>query len=76
MFYKFIDETTIERAPKPLKIDGKDVYTNSEAIHNENGYFKIEHTECPQDENSYEVRYALYDNLIVQEWVVSEVQND
>ena len=69
MFYKFIDENTISKAPKPLKIGGKDVFTNSEQIHNEQGYYGLIYTEYPQDEKHYESKYVLEDNIIKQVWV-------
>lgn len=68
MFYQIINETTIKKAPKPLKIDGKDVFTNSEAIHNEQGYYRLLTSEYPQDDKIYEAQYILQDNVIVQSW--------
>ena len=70
MFYKFIDENTIEIAPKPLKIDGKDVFTNSEEIYNEQGYFKLIQADYPQDDKFYMPVYELKNNAIVQDWVL------
>lgn len=69
MFYKLINETTIKKAPNPLKINGKDIFTNSEEIHNKFGYYKLQHTEMPQDGKIYEPRYTLEGNAIVQSWV-------
>ncbi len=74
MFYKLIDENTIRKAPKPLKIGGKDVFTNSEKIHNEQGYYKVVKTEYPQDEKYYESKYLLEDNTIRQVWVEVEIE--
>ena len=69
MFYKFIDQNTIRKAPKPLNIGGKDVFTNSEEIHNEQGYFKLVNTEYPQDEKTYQPIYIVKDNTIVRGWI-------
>ena len=69
MFYKFINENTIETAPKPLKIDGKDVFTNSEEIYNGQGYYRLVRTEYPQDKKVYMPVYELKDNVIIQDWV-------
>lgn len=69
MFYKFVDETTIKRAPNPLKVNGKDIFTNSEKTHNENGYYRLVEAEYPQDEKCYEPRYTKQGNEIVQSWV-------
>lgn len=73
MFYKFIDESTIKRAPKPLSINGKDVFTNSEEIHNENGYFRLVVIDYPQDEKTYKPIYTMKDNTIVQGWLETDV---
>ena len=69
MFYKLINEQTIKKAPKPLKIGGKDVFTNNEQIHNENGYYRLIQADYPQDDKIYEARYELQENVIVQSWV-------
>lgn len=73
MFYKFIDQNTIRKAPKPLNICGKDVFTNSEEIHNSQGYYRLINTEYPQDEKAYQPIYSLENNAIVQGWVGVEI---
>ena len=74
MFYKIINETTIQKAPKPLKIGGKDVFTNSEKIHNEQGYYRLLTSEYPQDDNYfYFPKYKQIGTLIVQEWVAGDI---
>ncbi len=73
MFYKLIDQNTIRKAPKPLNIGGKDVFTNSEEIHNEQGYYRLVNTEYPQDEKAYQPIYSLENNVIVQGWDVVEI---
>ena len=40
MFYKIL-EKGIEKAPNFLLINGKQVFTNSEKLHNENGYYRL-----------------------------------
>ena len=69
MFYKFIDQNAIRKAPKPLYINGKDVFTNSEEIHNSQGYYRLVNTEYPQDEKAYQPIYTVKDNTIVQGWI-------
>lgn len=76
MFYQIINENEIKKAPKPLKIDGKDVFTNSEAIHNEQGYYRLITTNYPDDEKYYTARYRLVGNSIIQFWDEAEVTND
>ena len=74
MFYKLIDENTIEKAPNPLLVNGKHIFTNSEEVFNKNGYYKVVKTEYPQDEKYYESKYVLEDNIIKQVWVEVEIE--
>ncbi len=74
MFYKLINETTIKKAPKPLKIDDRAVFTNSEQIHNEQGYYRLLTSDYPQDDKYYKAKYKQIGTLIIQEWVEGEVQ--
>lgn len=74
MFYKLIDEHTIEKAPNPLSVNGKHIFTNSEKVFNENGYYKVVKTEYPQDDKYYESKYVLEDNTIRQVWVEVEIE--
>ena len=76
MFYEFINEKTIKKAPKPLKVDGKDIFTNDEKTYNKYGYFKLIQTDYPSDEKYYNARYALKQNVIVQSWVEVEIVSD
>jgi hypothetical protein len=76
MFYKLINENEIKKAPKPLKIDGKDVFTNSEKIHNEQGYFRLLTSDYPQDDKYYIPKYKQIGTLIIQEWVEGEVNEE
>ena len=76
MFYKFIDQNTIRKAPKPLNIGGKDVFTNSEEIHNSQGYYRLVNTEYPQDEKIYQPIYSLDNNVITQGWIEVEVTDN
>lgn len=72
MFYRLIDENTIQIAPKPLHINGNDVFTNSEKTHNEQGYYRLVPMDYPQDRVNYKRAYALEDNVIVERWVETE----
>ena len=76
MFYKFIDQNTIRKAPRPLNIGGKDVFTNSEEIHNEQGCYRLVNAEYPQDEKTYQPTYSLENNTIVQGWVEVEITEE
>ena len=75
MFYKLIDTYTVEKAPRPLKIEGKDIFTTSEEIHNEQGFYRIVTAEYPDDEKAYMPIYSIGENAILLTWeeVSSEV---
>lgn len=72
MLYKFINETTITLCPHPLRIDGSDVFTTDEAVYNSQGFYKLKSADYPDDDKSYEPRYTLEGNVIVQSWVEAE----
>ena len=74
MFYKLIDENTIEKAPNPLLINEEHVFTNSEKLLNDNGYYKVIYTEYPNDDKRYESKYVLEDNIIRQVWVEVQIE--
>ena len=67
MFYKIIDKR-LEKAPNFLLINGKQVFTNSEKLHNENGYYKLKELPYPIDGNNYQPIYELQDKIIVKSW--------
>ena len=73
MFFKLIDKYTVEKAPKPLKIDGKDVFTNCEKTHNVQGYYRVQETEYPADGKVYRPVYSMCENAILQEWEEMQV---
>lgn len=72
MFYKLINENTIEKSPKPLRIGNKTIFTNSEKIYNEQGYYKVVSAEYPQDDKIYKPTYTLENNVIIKGWVEIE----
>ena len=76
MFYKLINETTIEKAPNPLLVDGKHIFTNSEEVFNKNGYYKLTKTDYPEDSKYYENKYTLMDNIITQVWVEIKIPEE
>ena len=67
-FYELITRTQIRLAPYPLRIDGKDIFTTDETIYNENGYYRLEREEYPQDEKVYSPYYEMQGNIIKQKW--------
>ena len=69
MFFEFIDKYTYpKQAPKLLRVGNKDVFTNDEKIYNEQGYYKMQSSDYPQDEKSYIPTYELDDNIIIKGW--------
>ena len=76
MFFKFIDKYTLEKAPRPLKIEDKDVFTTSEEIHNEQGYFRVENAEYPNDDKAYRPIYTMGDGVILQIWEETQSEAD
>ena len=73
-FYESISRTEIKPAPRPLRINGEDIFTTSEEIYNDNGYYRLEIEEYPQDEKTYSPYYEMGVGVILQKW--EEVQTD
>lgn len=68
-FYELINETTIKPSPRPLRIGDKDIFTTDEKIYNDNGYYRLEREDYPEDEEySYSMYYELIGNVIYQKW--------
>ena len=76
MFFKIIDRYTLEKAPRPLKIEDKDVFTTSEEIHNEQGYFRVENAEYPNDDKAYRPIYTMGEGVILQIWEETQSEAD
>ena len=79
MFYKIIDENTLEKFVNPLKVDGKHIFTNSEEVLNSNGYYKVIMTPYPEEEeeNTYFVsKYAVMDNMIYRIWEKQTIETE
>ena len=73
-FYEFISREQIKNAPHPLHIGDEDIFTTDESIYNENGYYRLEREEYPQDETHYYTPYyELEDNVIWQKWEQGEL---
>lgn len=77
MFFKLKDNNTVEKAPRPLKIDGKDVFTTSEETHNKQGFYRVVNAEYPNDKKAYRPIYTMGEGVILQSWeeVISEVDD-
>lgn len=73
LFYKFIDNKHIEKAPIPLLVSGKNIFSNSEEVYNKNGYFRLVKEPYPEDGGVYDPFYELNDNVIYLTWKVGTV---
>ena len=72
MFFKLIDKYTVKKAPRPLSFGGKDIFTTSEEIHNQQGFFKMINTDYPKDDKAYIPIYIMGENAILQTWEEAE----
>ena len=68
MFFKIIDKYTVKKAPRPLKIEDKDVFTTSEETHNEQGFYRVVNAEYPEGEKAYRPIYTMGEGVILQTW--------
>lgn len=77
MYYKLKNRNFIKKAPYPLHIGDRDVFTTDETIYNEQGYYALTRTEYPQDEKSYQPYYEFEENKIIQKWEeIEEIENE
>lgn len=76
MFFKIIDKYTLEKAPRPLKIEDKDVFTTSEEIHNTQGFYRVVETEYPNDDKAYRPIYTMGEGVILQIWEETQSEAD
>lgn len=73
MFVKFIDENTIEKAPRVLRDDCY-TYSNPKAeTLFRFGYKPLIEAECPENGN-YEMKYAETENKVIVMW--SEIADE
>lgn len=74
MFVKFIDENTVENAPKVLR-DDQNTYANPlPEILESFGYKALVETECPDEEGyTYTFKYENHKNNITKVWIAHEI---
>ena len=63
-------------APRPLKTEQGDIFTNDPAIYLENGYKEVVMTSYPQDGMYYVSTWSENDTQIVQVWVETDPPED
>lgn len=74
MYVKFIDENTIEKAPRVLK-DEHNTYSNPlpETLA-KFGYKPLLEAECPNEQGyTYTVEYTEEDDCITKTWIAHEI---
>lgn len=77
MFYRIIDEQTLEKFKNPLRVDNRHIFTNNEEILNANGYYKVIRNPQPEEakENTYYIsKYVVIDNMIHKVWEEKEFE--
>lgn len=63
-------------APRPLKTERGDVFTNDPAVYLENGYKEIVMTSYPQDGKYYVSTWVETNTQIVQTWTETDPPED
>ena len=63
-------------APRPLRTEHGDVFTNDPAVYLENGYKEVVTTQYPQDGKHYVSTWSENDTQIVQVWTETDPPED
>lgn len=76
MYYRLIDEHTIEKFKNPLRVENKHIFTNNETILNEHGVYKYIEDEIPEltESQYYETYYYVTDKMIHKGYLVKEFE--
>ena len=75
MYAKLINGE-LRGAPRPLRTERGDVFTNEPAIYFENGYKEVVTTQYPQDGKYYVSSWSENDTQIVQVWTETDPPED
>ena len=75
MFGKLVNGE-LRGAPRPLKTEQGDVFTNDPAVYLENGYKEIVTTQYPNDGKYYMTNWSETDTQIIQVWVEADPSED
>lgn len=71
MYAKLINGE-LRGAPRPLRTEHGDVFTNDPAVYLENGYKEVVTTQYPQDGKYYVSTWSETDTQIIQVWVETD----
>ena len=72
MIYGKLVDGELRGAPRPLKTEHGDVFTNDPAVLLKNGYKEVVTTEYPQDGKYYVSSWSETDTQIVQIWIETD----
>ena len=76
MIYGKLVDGELRGAPRPLKTEQGDVFTNDPAVYLENGYKEIVTTQHPSDGKYYVSSWSETDTQIIQVWVEIDPPED
>lgn len=76
MIYGKLVDGELRGAPRPLKTEQGDVFTNDPTVYLENGYKEIVTTQYPNDGKYYVTSWSETDTQIIQIWVEIDPPED
>ena len=76
MIYGKLVNGELRGAPRPLKTEHGDVFTNDPDVYLENGYKEIVITQYPNDGKYYVTSWSETDTQIIQIWVEIDPPED
>ena len=74
--YAKIENGELRGAPRPIKTEQGDVFTNDPAVYFENGYKEVVMTNYPQDGKYYVSTWSENDTQIIQTWTETDPPED
>lgn len=72
IMYAKIENGELRGAPRPIRTENGDVFTNDPAVLLKNGYKEVVTTEYPSDGKYYLTSWSETDTQIIQVWVETD----
>ena len=72
MIYGKLVDGELRGAPRPIRTENGDVFTNDPAVYLENGYKEIVITQYPNDRKYYVTSWSETETQIIQVWVETD----
>lgn len=72
MIYGKLVDGELRGAPRPIRTENGDVFTNDPAVYLENGYKEIVITQYPNDGKYYVTSWSETETQIIQVWVETD----